>query len=149
MQQEVDKKAFIQSMRIINEHEKDIDLLTHEDSLYVKVGICVNEWNSSFELGISLQDKFNKRIFTIHKPIVEIMDSREKQKFLTFEFPPHFIVPGKYSWIAAIMIPGNSLIDVQWDICSFTIIDAGSAFAKHENSDYGYIFVDNYKMTIQ
>jgi hypothetical protein len=133
-------------MRIVDEDEKTVDLLSHKDKLLVKLSIVVNEWHEGLELGLSLQDKFSKRLFTVNNPLTKFMNSGEKQKTITLAFPSNFIVPGKYSWIAATLISGQS-IDVQRDICSFSIVDAGSEFSR-ESYEYGYFFVNNYEIII-
>ena len=144
-----DKTGFIHSMRIVDEDERTIDLIGTSDKLSVAVIIQVNRWQSELELGLSLQDKYGKRIFTIHKPLKELMTRDQKQGEFVFTFNANFVVPGRYSWIAAIHIPGSELIDAQYDICGFTIIDAGTEFAKYENSDYGYVFVNDYKIKVK
>ena len=143
------KDAFIYSMRIVSESGNSIDLIGTNDKVIVEVNLHINKWHNELEFGLSMQDKYSKRIFTINKPLKELMGSFETDKTILFEFPSNFIVPGKYSWIAAVHIPGSDMIDIQFDICNFSIIDSGSQFARYENVDYGYIFVNDYKIKIK
>lgn len=140
------KEAYIGSMMIVDEGGANQDLIGTDDKILVEIKICIQDWHKGMELALSLQDKNKKRIFTIHKRLVELMSSEEKTKSIMLEIPSNFVVPGKYSWIAALHIPGNKLIDVHLDICGFKIIDSGTEFANYENLDYGYVFVNNYSI---
>ncbi len=140
------KDAFIAKMRMISNDGNNTNLISHEHKILIEIDIHINKWDDNLELGLSLQDINKKRIFTIHRRLNEFIKEGEIIKRILIEIPENIIVPGKFSWITAIHIPGNDLIDVNWDICAFSIVDTGSEFAKYENSDYGYFFLNNYSI---
>ncbi len=142
------KEAIIYSMKMIDRDGNNIDLLSTDQSIIVELQINILKWHTDIEIGLSLQDRYTKRIFTIHKRLDSFASGGEKIKTLQFEFPANLITPGKYSWIAATHLPGHKLIDVQWNICAFKIIDAGTEYARYENADYGYVFMNNYDFKI-
>ena len=151
VREETDEKkdAVIKVMKLIDDNGNNISLISHTDKIILEVTIEIFKWNDDLQLGLSLQDKLGKRIFTVHSRLTEFMTGDEREKTVIYEFPSNFIVPGNYSWIAAIHIPGYHLIDTHYDICNFTIVDSGSEFSMYENSDYGYVFVNNYNIKIK
>jgi lipopolysaccharide transport system ATP-binding protein len=89
-------------------------------------------------------NKIKGRIFTVNKLIKELMNPSEKEKMIQFVVPPNTITPNHYSWLNSLHIPGQSLVDVLWDECNFSISDAGTEFARYEGVDYGVIILNNY-----
>ena len=140
------KDAFIISQRLVNSQGEVVNQITNNDEIILEIGIVINKWNDSTELSISLQNKIKGRIFTINKPLGEIIDSSEKQKTIRFTIPANTITPNHYSWLNSLHIAGHQLIDVLWDECNFTIVDAGTDFARYEGVDYGVIVLNNYQI---
>jgi lipopolysaccharide transport system ATP-binding protein len=143
------KEAFIHSMEIVNLNGENLDLLGTKDEIIIDIDIRIQRWHNELELGLSLQDRYGKRIFTIHHPLKGIISRDETEKIIQIEFPSNLVVPGKYSWIAAIHLPGSESIDAQFGICNFSVVDSGTQFAQYENVDYGYVFVNNYTVKVK
>ena len=145
------KDAHIESMRIVNLDGENIDLIKTSDKITLEIEVCIQKWHNELELALSLQDRFGKRIFTIHQRLSAILEKGDSTKVIQVEFPSNLITPGQYSWIVAVHIPGLELIDAQFGICHFFIIDSGSQFAKYESQtyEYGYVFVNNYSVKVK
>ena len=138
------KEAIIRSMKIIDKSGNNIDLIGTSDEIIVEVTIDIFHWNNGYELALSLQDKYSKRIFTITKKIDEFISRLDTTKTIQFILPPNFITPGKYAWLTSIHIPLVKIIDEHSGVCPFKIIDTGTDFAIYGEADYGYVYMNNY-----
>lgn len=111
----------------------------HNESINIITEIFIPKLPSMQEFAISLYDKNKRRVFTIHESLKPFYQGKNKIKLL-ITIPPNFLTPGIYSWLMCINTPGIQFVDLQDDICRFSIIDAGSDFAKYESADYGCVF---------
>jgi len=139
------KDAYILSQRLINSGGQTVNQITNNDEIILEIGIVINKWMEEMELSISLQNKIKGRIFTVNKKLGEIMSRSEKQKIVQFVIPANIITPNHYSWLNSLHISGHHLIDVLWDECNFSIVDAGTDFARYEGTDYGVVILSDYK----
>ncbi|HZW69561.1 MAG TPA: hypothetical protein VFF57_01750 [Hanamia sp.] len=99
-------------------------------------------WIPILELAVSVYDKFKRRVFTIHEPLIKYYKGDSILKF-KISIPPNFLTPGQYSWVMCINHPWIKLYDLQDDICSFSIVDTGSQFAAYTNNEYGAVFINH------
>jgi lipopolysaccharide transport system ATP-binding protein len=139
-----DKICYISQQCIIDKDGNPLNQFTNNDSIILEISIVVNKWDEGLELSMSLQHKAKGRIFTVNKLLRKFMKPHERSKIVHFIIPPNTITPNNYSWLNSLHIPGNTLIDVLWDECSFNVIDVGTEFARYDGSDYGAIFLNNY-----
>ncbi|MEJ7829571.1 MAG: polysaccharide ABC transporter ATP-binding protein, partial [Segetibacter sp.] len=121
--------------------EEKIEFKLDED-IILNAELYIPKWVNTFELAVSLYDKYKRRIFTIHEPLKKYYLGKPKMSF-SITIPSNFITPGIYSWILCINQPGIAFYDLLDDVCSFSILDTGSDFSQYEN--YGCVFV-NYKI---
>lgn len=142
------KTAYITKQRLTDMQGNTLSQMTSHDPIILEIGMVVNQWDNELELAISLQNKVKGRIFTIIKQVREFMQPQEKEKTIRFTVPPNTITPNHYSWVSALHLPGIRLVDVLWDECNFSIIDAGTEFARYEGSDYGVIILKEYEFEI-
>jgi lipopolysaccharide transport system ATP-binding protein len=140
------KSAYIGEQRICNVSGKSIEQMASADPIIIEVQIIIREWDPGLELSVSLQSKMKGRIFTINKLLMEFMNPGEKQKKIRITIPAGTITPGHYSWLNSLHIPGSRLVDVLWDECDFRIVDAGTAFARYDGTDYGVIILKDYRL---
>ena len=138
------KSVYFDYVKMVNENGEVITSLEHDKPLTIEFNIKANNWVNDLTLGFSLQDATQKRIFTIHYPLNKIIRSLDKLTPIRLVIPGNFLTPGHYSWIVATFVQGKELIDAQWNICGFNIVDAGTEFAGYEGIDYGCIFVHEY-----
>jgi len=141
------KPAFFVSQTMIDIEGNPVTELTSNNIILLEIKIAVQQWHDDMELAISLQHRIKGRVFTVHFPLKEQMSKNEKEKTFHFTVPAGIITPNRYSWLTAIHIPGQALIDVLEEECSFTITDAGTTFARYEGADYGVFHLANYTMS--
>jgi lipopolysaccharide transport system ATP-binding protein len=110
-----------------------------DEEIGLFVELYIPNWNPNLELAVSLQDRYKKRIFTIHEPLIKYYNGVKSIK-LHIIMPSLFITPGIYSWISCINFPGNQAYDLQEDISSLTITETGSQFARYKGLDFGCVF---------
>jgi lipopolysaccharide transport system ATP-binding protein len=143
------KTAYISQQRLTDEDGNTVSQLTNHDRIILEITIIVNQWDNELELSISLQNKMKGRIFTVNKLLRDFMKNGEKEKKLRFIVPGNTITPNHYSWLNSLHIPGIRLVDVLWDECNFTVIDAGTEFARYEGVDYGVIMLKDYGFEVK
>lgn len=141
---ETNKAAYFEYVKMVNERGEVITSLEHDKPLILEFSVKAREQTSDLILGFSLQDAMQKRIFTIHQPLKDIVKTPAGSRPVRLTIPGDLLTPGQYSWIVAAFAQGKEMSDVQRDICSFSIIDAGTEFANYEGVDYGCVFVHDY-----
>lgn len=141
-----DKSAFIVYQKLVNIQGNQINEITNEDPIILETKIRVNKYQEGIEVCFCLQNKMKGRIFTINKPINELLEKDEKEKIIRLEIPSNFITPNIYSWASYILVPGSHFVDILEDECDFLIRDVGSKLARYDGVDYGCVFIDNYKL---
>ncbi len=141
-----EKEAYIAKQRLTDMEGKNISQITNHDPIVLEISIVIKSWNKDMELSISLQSKLKGRIFTVNKLVSEFMQPGEQQKTVRFIVPPNTITPNHYSWLNSLHIPGSKLVDVLWDECNFSILDAGTEFARYDGTDYGAVILNNYRI---
>ncbi|MEO7311373.1 MAG: polysaccharide ABC transporter ATP-binding protein [Chitinophagaceae bacterium] len=109
-----------------------------EEEILVQIELRMPDFNPVLELAMRLTDKHKYAVFTIHEKIEQFIEGDTVTLVVTI--PPHFLMPGRYSWIMCINHPGYKLYDLQDDILPFNIIETGSVFARYEGGDNGNVF---------
>ncbi|MDP9047713.1 MAG: ABC transporter ATP-binding protein [Bacteroidota bacterium] len=142
------KTAYIAQQRLVGEDGNSLSQITNHDAIILEISIVIAKWDAGLELSISLQNKSKGRIFTINKMVKDFMQVHEKARTIQLVIPPNTITPNNYSWVNSLHLPGVALVDVLWDECDFTIVDAGTEFARYEGIDYGVIMLNNYNFNI-
>jgi lipopolysaccharide transport system ATP-binding protein len=143
-----DKDAFIAYQKMVDKHGRNVSEISSNEFLVIEIKICVQQWQNDREFAISLQHRIKGRIFTLHLPLKDFMSIGEREKTLRLKIPPNIITPNYYSWISALHLPGSHMDDVLWDECSFSIVDAGSDFARYEGMDYGVFKLKDYDIEV-
>lgn len=140
------KAAYFIYQKIVDRNGADAVEITNEDVLIIETKIGVTNFHNEMELSLSLQSRPKGRIFTVNKPLREVMKNGEREKVIRLEIPANFVAPGNYSWVSSIHVPGQALTDVLWDECGFFIRDVGTEFARYEGVDYGCVLLSQYKV---
>lgn len=138
------KSAFFNYVKMVNDKGETIASLEHDRPLTLEFELHLKKPIDGLVLGFSLQDAGQKRIFTIHQPLKNIIPSKDSRSSVRLTIPGGLLTPGYYSWIVAAFIQGGEMYDAQWGVCGFNIIDAGSEHAAYDGVDYGCVFVRDY-----
>ena len=138
------KTAYFNFVKVVNDKGGVIASLEHDKPLILEFKLNLKKPIDDLTLGFSLQDAAQKRIFTIHQPLKNIIPSNDKMTAVRLKIPGGLLTPGYYSWIVAAFVQGSEMFDAQWGVCGFNVIDAGSELAAYDGVDYGCVFVRDY-----
>lgn len=111
--------------------------LPHNEEFFLDLKVSVRQRLRGALFCVALLNKYRRRVFTVHTPVEELIKSDGKTTHLRFRIPEKFIAPNTYSFVVQIFLPNGELIQDLFDICPFTVIDAGSELAAY--NDYGYV----------
>lgn len=137
---------YFEKISLKNERGEYTDVFTNSNKIILEVVIFTRHIDESVELAISLKDRKDERIFTIHEPLREIIRKDNELTIMNISISDNFITPGRYSWIAALHIPHIQSLHLLESVCDFQIIDSGTQFSSYEGVNYGHVF-PQYKMT--
>ncbi|MFN0140712.1 MAG: ABC transporter ATP-binding protein [Pyrinomonadaceae bacterium] len=138
------RSAFFDYVKMVNDKGETIASLEHDKPMRLEFKLELKAPIDDLMLGFSLQDAGQKRIFTIHQPLKNIIPSKDSPSSVRLTIPGGLLTPGYYSWIVAAFVQGGEMYDAQWGVCGFNIIDAGSELAAYDGVDYGCVFVRDY-----
>lgn len=117
---------------------KPSDKFVDSDSVCLSATIYSPNDLYKISFSLSLYDQNRTRIFTIHEHL-KTYELKDSILNLRVVLSRGFIVPGTYSWIICLSIPGSNLYDLQDDVCRFVVEDAGSEFAMFAAGTYGSV----------
>lgn len=103
----------------------------------IVVEIKVNIGSGFFEgvnLGVSLLDKWKRKIFTSHH---KITDPKKSTYYLII--PRSVFLSGDYSIDASLFVPQGRVFQYLKDICPFDISDFSSEMSQYANADTGIL----------
>ncbi len=113
----------------------------HDEDIFVRVDIKVNEWPGNTFLGFYVEDIKKRKIFTNNnKQWEQISEPNTSQLTTLLKIPGNFLVPGSYRLSFAITSMQNITLEFIENAVSFTIVDAGTVFNKYSGYDYGCVF---------
>jgi lipopolysaccharide transport system ATP-binding protein len=111
--------------------------IAHNREFFLDLNVRVNNHRPQALFCVALLNKYRRRVFTVHTPVHELTKGREGDYHLRFAVPGNFIAPNNYSFVVQAFMPSGELIHDLFDICPFSVIDAGSELAAY--NDYGYV----------
>jgi lipopolysaccharide transport system ATP-binding protein len=122
-----------------NENEEPKSEYRHDEDIFIKIDLHVNQFNENLELAMRLMDRNKNPVFTIHEKLV---DQYKNTQIVSFKvkLPGCFLTPNSFSWVMCINHPGVEIYDLQDDVLNFSIIETGSDFARYNGANYGNVF---------
>ena len=109
----------------------------HREEFFLEYSVRSKEIERGAMFCVALLNKYRRRVFTVHKPVAELLENGAGDYKIRFCVPGDFIAPNNYSFVMQIFLPSGEIIQELFDVCPFTIIDTGSELAAY--SDYGYV----------
>ena len=109
----------------------------HREEFFLEYSVRSKEIERGAMFCVALLNKYRRRVFTVHKPVAELLENGAGDYPIRFRVPGDFIAPNNYSFVMQIFLPSGEIIQELFDVCPFTIIDTGSDLAAY--SDYGYV----------
>lgn len=111
----------------------------HDDDVVLVIEVYLPKWNDMLEVSLSPYDKNKNRIFTLDIPLKKFYKNEQYLK-LAVIFYKHFLTVGSYSWLICINHHGVRNYDIQNDVCSFAIVETGSALSRYAGLEYGSVY---------
>lgn len=136
------KAITITEARAIDRTGKVTAQFGHNEPITLELSLRINQALPGVEVGFWVNDERGRKIFTTEAPLSTVRLTGTEECKATCVLPSNFLVPGRYSFTFVVHLPMMSLIDLVEDGMSITILDAGSAFSKYGQQDYGCVFAD-------
>jgi lipopolysaccharide transport system ATP-binding protein len=122
-----------------NENEEPKPEYKHDEDIFMKIDLNINQYNENLELAMRLMDRNKNPVFTIHERLAVHYKNTQIISFKV-KLPGGFLTPNSFSWVMCINHPGVEIYDLQDDVLNFSIIETGSDFAKYNGANYGNVF---------
>lgn len=126
------KDVFFEKIIISDNDGKERDEFFYYEQVNILFNLKINKFKSQYNLFCMILDKKLNRVFSA--------ESEGIKEQMQLRIDKNFLVRGNYSIHAFVHIPKVKQEDVAENVCSFKIIDTGSALFKHGNYDYGQVF---------
>ena len=137
-----DQPIFIKSVKSLNEREEPTSHFNHLEKIVIGITFQINRWIANAQLGFYVIDYRGRKVFTTENFLLDSLEIKPKEVFVTSTIPANFLVPGQYLFTLGITIPPASSIDWLEDVLTINIIDGGSKFSSYEGLDYGCVFAN-------
>ena len=115
---------------------------SHKEKITIAITCRINRWLPDSVMGFFVRDHRGRKVFTTKNPEWSKVGQNGKEVRVTAELPLALLVPGKYAFTFAVMMPSVGSIDWVEDVLPITIIDGGSEFSEFEGGDYGCVFAN-------
>lgn len=115
-----------------NTEEKDT--FSFFENIHLLFKLHLPDKHSTLKLGIAMQDKYERRIFS---GFYELGSGKNDQEIL-LELPHALFAPGTYTFTVA-LLSGNRVDFSAENICPVTIVETGSELAQYEGYDLGCV----------
>jgi len=126
----------IMSVRALNRNGEPV--FNHTGSVPVEVEVKVPHKLSGLTMGIALNDKWKRKLFTTQY-VLEEKDITSGVVRKTMMIPSRLLLTGSYSLDVASFIPNSFTYTYLKDICPFAIQDFDSDLAIYNGADVGVI----------
>ena len=133
-------EVFITGVKVANRKGEATNEVPHDEDFQVAIDLGVNQFRRGATLCIALLNKYKRRVFTEHKLLAEMFDSRSGEYTASYRVPANFIAPNTYSFLVQIFYANGEIPQDLFDICPFEVIDAGSKLAAYK--DHGYVMAN-------
>jgi lipopolysaccharide transport system ATP-binding protein len=130
-----EKKIWFKSISVTNLANENADEYLHDERIVVNFNLEYNidRQGHDYTLFCMVLDSVKNRIFASESSIL----TSDQVKMV---IDSDFLVRGNYSLHAFIHKGRVEQIDAVEDVCTFSVIDNGSAFTIHGDYDYGKVF---------
>ena len=135
-----DKEIFISEAQIKNRLNENTEVYTHDESIYVHLKFAAKYILNDLLLSISVSNTNDVKIFSSERPISNLFSATKKNGEAIIKIPSHFLAAGDYKLQAGIHIPNLQIFDSIEGICSFSIVDNGSEYARYSGVHIGYVY---------
>jgi lipopolysaccharide transport system ATP-binding protein len=136
------KATDINRIEVVNSRGNEKEVFEFNEDIFLKFNINIEkEYISTLFMGIRVKDQLERNIFTSQKPLNAFVTKEGNHNFL-IKIPGSFLVPNKYTIIAALHIPNIELVTELIDPVHFSVEETGSDLFQHLGVDNGCVNVD-------
>ncbi len=96
-------------------------------------------------LGFSLKNSQQVRLFTLK----ETLNSDKEINEVTLTLPGSTFVPDNYTFLATLIGTNNDIVQYLEDPIGFEVLETGSPLQEYKNSNYGLIYLKDYKFNVK
>jgi lipopolysaccharide transport system ATP-binding protein len=132
-------QIYFASIQTLSKDELFTRTLLFDQDILIKAKIVIQQKTKSFLVGLALLNVYKVKVFTSHFKIDTDTLQDKNEVTLTCRIPQNTIVPGQYSFDAALFRQGEEGFEYLTDICSIEIVDSGHSMSY--DSNYGSVFV--------
>jgi homopolymeric O-antigen transport system ATP-binding protein len=129
----------ITGVRALNEHGDTV--FNHSGKVAVEVSIKAPHKLTGLRLGIAVNDKWKRKVFTTQYTIRE-QDFGKGSIIKKMFIPSHLLLTGSYSLDVASFIPNSMTYTYLQDVCPFKVQDFESELAIYGTNDVGVVNIN-------
>lgn len=122
------------------ENKEGLAYFSSEESVSVKIVVKCSSDLDGLYLGVSVLDKWKRKVFTTTNPVKKKNSTSVETFYLSF--PPNLFLSGSFSVDVASFVPNGNTFSYLKDICLFEVEDYSSEMAIYGNNDVGVITVN-------
>ena len=127
----------ITAARITDAAGRSVNEVSGSSSFTLEFSVTAENVYRGAMFCVALLNKYKDRVFTEHKRLDDLNLEDNSRGVVRYTVPAELIAPNNYSFLLQIFLPSGEIIQDLFDICPFTVIDAGTDMAAY--SDYGYV----------
>jgi homopolymeric O-antigen transport system ATP-binding protein len=133
------KDFYISRVKALN--EDGVPAFKHSSKVAVEIAVRMPHKLNGLKLGVALNDKWKRKIFTTQYSLLEsdISNGTVVKKMM---IPSHLLISGSYSLDVASFIPNSTTYTYLQDICPFKIEDFESEWAIYNGADVGVLNIN-------
>ncbi len=131
----VNSSENLQIESVVMESRSGNNIFSFEEDINITINIKMGHgFFDGVNLGMSLLDKWKRKVFTTHHKI----ENPQKTTY-SLKIPREIFLTGDYSLDVALFVPQGVVFQYLKDICVFYISDLSSGLSQYANADTGII----------
>lgn len=135
------KPNYIEFLIVKNENNETVSSFAFDESIHIDFSVIVTNLIPNLQIGLSMQDKFNNKVFTVVKEIDYFRTDSSKIIKGSLSLPKELFAPNFYSFVFALWTKDGTVCDAVEGVCPINIHDNGTDLAQYEGVDYGSIII--------
>ncbi len=136
------KNVYFKKIELFNTNIESAADFAFDEAINLRFSFSIKDVVDNLQIGISLQDKLGKRVFTILKPVDFFNQHSDGFFHGNVELPSALIAPGSYNFIFAIWSVNGHVYELLEGVCPVSIYDNGTDLALYQGVDYGNVIIN-------
>jgi lipopolysaccharide transport system ATP-binding protein len=132
------KDLYIKRASVLSIGNESTESFRHDEEIVIKIIGHINNYIKGVDLRMEIRDNRQIRLFTTDVELAPIGPGVQNFEAVMI-IPANLLRPSLYSLSFALLVPHQLIIDIERDVLSFSVYDAGTKYAQSEGMDYGLI----------